>query len=91
VADYDEGEVVPHANRTSRDRMYSFTSITVAEIVEDLSVVVPALIITGYILMIIYCGAAFFKCDLLQSRSGAGLVSDQISVRYYVNVCFIYR
>ena len=76
MIDYDEGKVVPRANRTSRDRMYGFSSITISGLVEDLSDVVPALIITGYVLMIIYCGAAFFKCDLLQSRSGAGLVSD---------------
>ena len=84
VRDYDDGDIVPRANRTSRDRMYGFSSITISDIIEDLSIIVPALIIVGYILMIIYCGTAFFKCDLLQSRSGAGLVSDRVSVKYNV-------
>jgi len=77
VGDYDEGKIVPRSNRTSQDRMYAFTSITILGIIEGLSVVVPALIIVGYVLMITYCGTAFFKCDLLQSRSGVGLVSDK--------------
>ena len=59
--------------------MYGFSSITLSGLVEDISDVVPAFIIIGYVLMIVYCGAAFFKCDLLQSRGGAGLVSDQVS------------
>jgi len=54
--------------------MYGFTSITLQGLVDDVSVIVPALLVTGYVLMVLYCGAAFFKCDLIESRSGAGLV-----------------
>ncbi|XP_065907538.1 protein patched homolog 1-like isoform X2 [Dysidea avara] len=74
VVDYDEGRIIPRSNRTSRDQMYGFSSITVPEFVEELSVVVPALLATGYVLMVLYCAAAFFKCDSMQSRCGVGLM-----------------
>ena len=76
MIDYNEGRIVPFQNRTSRDLMYGFTSITIQGLVDDVSVVVPALLITGYVLMILYCAGAFFKCDPMQSRCGVGLVSS---------------
>ena len=82
MVDYDEGRIIPRSNRTSRDQMYGFSSITVPEFVEELSVVVPALLATGYVLMVLYCAAAFFKCDSMQSRCGVGLVRDHVSDRY---------
>jgi len=54
--------------------VYGATSVSLQNLVDDVSVIVPALVIIGYILMILYCGLAFFKFDLIQSRSGAGLV-----------------
>ena len=75
MENYNEGRVVPSQNRPSGDLVYAFSSITIQGLVDDVSIIVPALLVTGYVLMVSYCGSAFFKCDLMQSRTGAGLVS----------------
>ena len=82
MVDYDQGRVVPCSERTSRDKMYGYSSITIQGFVDDISVVVPALLIIGYLLMILYCGTAFFKCDFMQSRCRVGLVRDHVSDKY---------
>ena len=56
--------------------MYGFTSNFYDNLADELSVAAPALIITGYVLMMLYCAAAFFKFDLTRSRSNAGLVRN---------------
>lgn len=72
IINYDEGRV--STEKRTEDRYYGFTSRTYGDVAGDLTVVVPALLITGYVLMILYCGAAFFKFDAEKSRCGAGLV-----------------
>ena len=66
--------------------MYGLTSNFYDNFSEDLSNIAPALIITGYVLMVLYCAAAFFKFDLTQSRSNAGLVRIKSIVRNTIHI-----
>ena len=75
MKDYNDGKVVSRQNRTSKDLLYGISSVDQQNLIDDVSVIVPALLVTGYVLMVLYCGLAFFKFDPIESRTGAGLVS----------------
>ena len=58
----------------TNDEIYGWTSDSVDDITEEYSGVEPALIIIGYILMIIYCGITFLYFDWVRSHVSVGLV-----------------
>lgn len=64
--------------KSTSDQIYGWTSETIDNIAEEYSGVSPALIIVGYILMILYCGIAFLYFDWVNSHVSVGLVSDFI-------------
>jgi len=61
--------------KVSRDQIYAFTSERFDNLSEEFAEASVHLIIIGYILMIIYCGIAFFYFDWVNSHASVGLVS----------------
>ena len=81
VIDFNNGhEIDVGYSRTFRkmtsDEIYGWTSDTVDDVAEEYSGVQPVLILVGYILMILYCGATFLYFDWVRSHVSVGLVSS---------------
>ena len=79
VIDFNNGhEIDVGYSRTfqkmTNDEIYGWTSDSVANLTEEYSGVEPALIIIGYILMILYCGITFLYFDWVKSHVSVGLV-----------------
>ena len=60
--------------KMTNDELYGWTSDSVDDVTEEYSGVEPALIIIGYILMILYCGITFLYFDWVRSHVSVGLV-----------------
>ena len=81
VIDFNNGQEIDVGYRRtfrkiSNDEIYGWTSDTVDDVAEEYSGVEPVLILVGYILMILYCGATFLYFDWVRSHVSVGLVSS---------------
>ena len=87
VIDFNNGhEIDVGYSRTFRkmtnDEIYGWTSDSIANLTEEYSGVEPALIIIGYILMILYCGITFLYFDWVRSHVSVGLVRKGVLLSY---------
>ena len=85
VIDFNSGREVNvgysmNFTKVSNDELYGWTSDTVDDIAEEYSGVEPALILVGYILMILYCGVTFMYFDWVRSHVSVGLVSGNLII-----------
>ena len=81
MIDFNNGQEIDVGYRRtfrkiSNDEIYGWTSDTVDDVAEEYSGVEPVLILVGYILMILYCGATFLYFDWVRSHVSVGLVSS---------------
>ena len=81
VISYNNGdEVYVGSGKTWRkstnDQFFGWSSDTIDDIAEKYSDLSPALVIIGYILMIVYCGITFLYFDWVNSHVSVGLVSN---------------